>query len=132
MKEFIISGAMAIRAYGCWTVNAESLDDAKAIIASKDTDMNKIWQPHGSGNDDFDLNYNRPSIYLDSVSVTHEDEHYEESELSEDLPTEGEANPLTADEMANLTSILKAIERNDFTTLDEDASLRKIINHLTS
>lgn len=82
LKTFEFTAAIAIRAYGTITVEAETLIAAKAKICETDFDMEAAYEPHGGGDDDYDFNYHRPAVYLDYVS----EDGGELQELDEDLP----------------------------------------------
>lgn len=82
MSKFVFTGAIAVRAYGTITVEAETLEAAKAKICATHFDMEAAFEPHSSGDDAFDWNYGKPAVYLDYVS----EDRGAEIELNEDLP----------------------------------------------
>lgn len=82
MSKYTFTTAIAIRAYGTVDIEADSLEEAKEKMAR--AQMSKVFEPHGSGDDDFDYDYVLPAIYLESVMVDDD----EETELDEELEAE--------------------------------------------
>jgi hypothetical protein len=86
MPKFKFDAAMNVRVYGNITVEADSIEAAKAAIAANDFNMDTAFEPHGGGKDDFDYNHGRPDIWLNFVT----DEDGNEVELEEHLPVKSE------------------------------------------
>ncbi len=82
MKTFQFQAAIAVRAFGTISVKAESTEEAEALIQQSRFDMAKHFTPNGNGDDDFDFNYHKPAVYLESVCI----DGAKEVEINKDLP----------------------------------------------
>lgn len=71
MKSFEFNTAMSIRTYGVVTVDAETIDEAKAKLTAEYVADN--FEPHGGGSDDFDFNHPAEICFDGYVAVCDHD-----------------------------------------------------------
>ena len=109
LKEFTINIAQSIRAYGSVTVEANNLDEALAKI---DGDyVYNHFEPHGSGDDDFEYR-NAKEIWLcdgfcEDLETGEESDFEVDKTLPDTLAETGQF-VLSKDEVVDLLGVLSA------------------------